>query len=288
MKRLVKKGGRWLLWVCVAWLSSKAPSPGSLTSLARPRHLAADSQKHDPDIRLLAISDSERSVQHKHELQLLQSQSAGFWTPQRPQGPPQSVFTSRRWEKCSGGALVWLHETLMRPKVHLLGFHVWMEARRFLDRSLIPMWSVRGYFGRGELETEIFGVFEPGWQSQCEKRIICPGIFKEEREKKLFCYCWFAVNWLFCANCTGSTTLVLKGLRHEGNLALLLFPHRPTATAWHLYPSRVTHCQEHFAPYYERKPHWISSSASLTTCPAPRSANSDFSYVWRGWSHRTP
>lgn len=46
----------------------------------------------------------------------------------------------------------------MRPKVHPLGFHVWMKARWFLDWSFKPPSGlVRVYSGRGGPETERAG-----------------------------------------------------------------------------------------------------------------------------------
>lgn len=140
----------------------------------------------------------------------------------------------------------------------------------------------QGLFWEGRTrDRELWGFFEPVWQSQCEKHILCPSIFKEEKEKT-FCYCWYAANWLFCTNCTGSTTLVLKGLRHKGNLALLLFPFtdrqlQPDTCI----PAGLQAVRSILPHIMKESPTRISSSASLTTSPAPRSANSDFSYVWR-------
>lgn len=74
----------------------------------------------------------------------------------------------------------------MRPKVHLLGFRVWMEARWFLDRSLIPMWSVRVYFGRGELETESFEVFSNQSDKASVRNTYFAPAFLRKKKKRRF------------------------------------------------------------------------------------------------------
>lgn len=157
-----------------------------------------------------------------------------------------------------------LHETPMRPKVHLLGFHVWMEARWYPDQSL------RVCFEGGGLERESWNM-----KNQSDKTSVWNTSFA--------CVCtWVHCRWCAAHSRFGFTALALKGL---------LFLSTQT---WLLYPGGVrlsgAFCPR-LRPIFTKTPPdlgFFNSSASLTTSPGPCPANPDFSCVWRGWSHQTP
>lgn len=134
---------------CCEFISYDFPlnPPGSLPGLARPRHLAADSQKRDVCLVAVLTHRDDCSTRMSFSFSFCRASEPGF-KHHSDCRPRYGLYSHPDTERSAlGERLVCLHETLMRPKVHLLGFHVWTEAHWFLDQSLIPMWSVRVYFG---------------------------------------------------------------------------------------------------------------------------------------------